>query len=157
MQLPETQGVPFSSIVADIEKGITKIPQFQREFVWQKDKSIRLLDSILKGFPIGAFIFWKTKEELRSVRDLGGIKLPSTPNDDYRMYVLDGQQRLTSLFASLKGLKIRRDDHEDDFSDCYIDLDANEHDPVVVSIREESDTGRYIQLNMLLLIPSSKK
>nr|WP_256986724.1 DUF262 domain-containing protein [Pseudomonas aeruginosa] len=52
---------------------------FQREFVWDKEQSAKLIDSILKGYPIGTFIFWKTKETLRSVKDIGNHKLPETP------------------------------------------------------------------------------
>ena len=112
MNLPEPKSTTFPSLMADIEKGITKIPQFQRDFVWGKEKSAALLDSIVKGYPIGTFILWKTKEELRSVRNIGGLNLPETPQGDYTEYVLDGQQRLTSLFAALKGLTIEREDTE---------------------------------------------
>jgi uncharacterized protein with ParB-like and HNH nuclease domain len=59
MNLPEPQSVTFSNLFADIENGTIKIPQFQREFVWSKAKSAKLLDSIVKGFPIGTFIFGK--------------------------------------------------------------------------------------------------
>ena len=44
-------------IIHDIEKGILRIPQFQREFIWEKSKVIKLLDSIYKEFPIGSFFF----------------------------------------------------------------------------------------------------
>ena len=75
--------------MSGIEKGNVKIPQFQRDFVWSKDKSAKLLDSIVKGYPIGTFIFWKTKDELRSLRNLGGLDLPPTPKGDFIEYVLD--------------------------------------------------------------------
>ena len=70
MKLPEPQSSTFSGLISDIEKGQIKIPQFQREFVWDMQKSANLMDSIIKGYPIGTFIFWKTKERLRSVRDV---------------------------------------------------------------------------------------
>jgi hypothetical protein len=88
VNLPEPQSLTFSSLMSDIEKGIIKIPQFQRDFVRSKDKSAKLLDSIVKGYPIGTFIFWKTKEELRALRNLGGLNLPPTPEGDYIQYVL---------------------------------------------------------------------
>lgn len=109
MNLPEPQIFYFSTLMSDIEKGIVKIPQFQRDFVWSKKKSCKLMDSIVKGYPIGTFIFWKTKERLRSIRNIGGIELPEPREGDFILYVLDGQQRLTSLFTILKGLKIVRD------------------------------------------------
>lgn len=150
MNLPEPQSLTFSSLMNDIEKGNLKIPQFQREFVWSKEKSAKLLDSIVKGYPVGTFILWKTKEELRSLRNLGGLDLPRTPKGDFIHYILDGQQRLTTLFASLKGLKIIREDREDDYSDFKIDLDATEDEPIVLSGTEDSNHHNVIKLHDLL-------
>jgi hypothetical protein len=150
MNLPEPQSQTFSSLMHDIEKGITKIPQFQRDFVWSKEKSAKLLDSIVKGYPIGTFIFWKTKEELRALRNLGGLNLPSTPEGDFIQYVLDGQQRLTTLFASLKGLKIMREDYEDDFSEFYLDLEAKEDEQLVLTAMDDRDQHTVIKLSDLL-------
>lgn len=150
MNLPEPQSLTFSSLMSDIEKGVTKIPQFQRDFVWTKEKSAKLLDSVVKGYPIGTFIFWKTKEELRALRNLGGVDLPATPDGDYIQYVLDGQQRLTSLFASLKGLTIVRDDYEDDFSEFYLDLEAQEDEPIVLTAAADRDHHQVIKLHDLL-------
>ena len=116
MQQPQPMAQSFSTLMHQIENGTIKIPQFQREFVWTRLNSAKLLDSLLKGFPIGTFIFWKTREELRSVRNRGGVELPPTPPGDYVHYVLDGQQRLTSLFATIRGLKVEREGRIDDFS-----------------------------------------
>ncbi len=71
MNQPEPQSIPLPILMNDVQKGLIKIPQFQRDFVWTKEKSARLLDSILKGYPIGTFILWKTKETLRTIRNLG--------------------------------------------------------------------------------------
>lgn len=86
--------------MSSIRFGTLKIPQFQRDFVWPREKSAKLIDSIPKGFPIGTFILWKTKEQLRFVKEIGGQPLPPTPQGDYSEQVLDGQQRLTSLYAA---------------------------------------------------------
>src|SRR6266581_3758631 len=132
MNLPEPQSVTFTSLFAEIENGTIKIPQFQRDFVWSKEKSAKLLDSIVKGYPIGTFILWKTKESLRVVRNLGKTTLPDTPAGDFVNHVLDGQQRLTSLFAAVKGLTIERDDRTDDFSEIYVDLLASNESEIVM-------------------------
>jgi hypothetical protein len=150
MQLPEPHPFSFSSIVNDIEKGIIKIPQFQRDFVWSKAKSCKLMDSIVKGYPIGTFIFWRTNERLRSIRNLGGIELPEPPKGDMINYVLDGQQRLTSLYASLKGLAIKRDEIEEDFSEIFVDLNAKDDDEVVIFDTEKRDKNALILLKDLL-------
>jgi len=122
MSLPEPQSVTFSSLFAEIENGTIKIPQFQRDFVWSKARSALLLDSIVRGFPIGTFILWKTTERLRSIRNIGDLLLPDTSAGDAIKYVLDGQQRLTSLFVTLKGLSITRDDQVDDYSNFWLRL-----------------------------------
>jgi len=150
MNLPEPQSLTFSSLMGDIEKGFIKIPQFQRDFVWSKEKSAKLLDSIIKGYPIGTFIFWKTKDELRSLRNLGNVQLPKTPKGDFIHYVLDGQQRLTTLFASIKGLKIKREHGEDDFAEFYIDLNANNDESVILIGSNRKNGSGLIKLNDLL-------
>lgn len=142
MNQPVPQGMSFSNLIGDIERGNIKIPRFQRDFVWTKDKSAQLIDSILKGYPIGTFIIWKTKESLRAVRNLGKVELPETPPGDFVHYVLDGQQRLTSLYSSIKGLEIERDERKEDFSEMYVDLNAEEDEQIVtVDISEKDPTS----------------
>src|SRR3990167_4603253 len=132
MNLPEPLPKQFSSLMDDISSGRLKIPQFQREFVWEIKKSASLLDSIVKGYPVGSFIFWKTRERLRSVKNIGNLNLPEPTQGDYVDFVLDGQQRITSLFAALKGEKITRGDGKiEDFSEIYVDLDAKEDEKIV--------------------------
>lgn len=150
MNLPEPQSVTFSSLFSEIENGAIKIPQFQREFVWSKAKSAKLLDSIVKGYPIGTFILWKTNERLRSIRNLGGVSLPETPKGDAVKYVLDGQQRLTSLFVTLKGLTIHRETHEEDYSQFWVDLTASEHEEIVLMETAGRNEKQVIQLKDLL-------
>lgn len=133
MKNPQPVARNYPSLINDIERGSIKIPQFQREFVWELKKSVELMDSIVKGYPIGTFIFWKTRERLRSLRDIGGLSLPEPPEGDFVELVLDGQQRITSLFATLKGLKIKREGAKiDDFGEIYLDLSANEDERIVI-------------------------
>ena len=93
MNLPEPKSLAFPSLFDDIERGQLKIPQFQRDFVWDLKKSRDLMDSIIKGYPIGTFIFWKTKERLRYVREIGNVLLKDPQKGDFVNFVLDGQQR----------------------------------------------------------------
>lgn len=125
--------VKYSDLISEIETGQVKIPQFQRKFVWGIKASAKLLDSILKGYPIGTFIYWRTNERLRSVRNLGNIVLPEPKHGEYVNYVLDGQQRLTSLYAALKGIKILNEDQKElDYSQIFIDLKAVGDEPIVI-------------------------
>jgi hypothetical protein len=142
----EPQSVPLANLLNEIEKGTIKVPQFQRQFVWPKQKSADLIDSILKAYPIGTFIVWKTQESLRSVRNIGGANLPPTPDGDFTEYILDGQQRLTSLFAAIKGLKIDRDGSIDDFGDIWIDLNAKDDGTVVVIDNDQRNPHDVIRL-----------
>lgn len=140
----------FSNLIGDIERGNIKIPRFQRDFVWTKEKSAQLIDSILKGYPIGTFIIWKTKESLRAVRNLGKVELPETPPGDFVHYVLDGQQRLTSLYASIKGLEIEREERKDDFSRMYVDLAAEEDQQIVTTDVSSKDPAAVLKVVDLL-------
>lgn len=151
MNLPEPQTKQFTSLIDDVSTGRLKIPQFQRAFIWERKKSAELLDSIVKGYPIGTFIFWKTNERLRSVRNVGGLVLPEPPRDDKINFVLDGQQRITSLFAAFKGEKILRGDgKEEDYSEIYIDLDAKEDEKIVTTELEGKKKEQIIKLRDLL-------
>ncbi|WP_205371060.1 DUF262 domain-containing protein [Thermoleptolyngbya sp. PKUAC-SCTB121] len=151
MQLPEPQTKTFPSLVGAIEQGQIKIPQFQRDFVWTMQKSAGLIDSVIKGYPIGTFIFWRTKERLRSVKDIGKQVLPEPEPGDFVDYVLDGQQRLTSLFASLKGITlVREDGREDDFSKIFIDLESEESDQIVITDTDGRDAESLISILDLL-------
>jgi len=149
--LPEPQPRTFSTLINDIARGQIKIPQFQREFVWDFKKCASLMDSIVKGYPIGTLIFWKTKERLRAIRDIGGCILPEPDEGDFVEYVLDGQQRLTALFASLKGLKVERESGKtDDFAEMYIDLEAKEDEQIITADISDSGNGSAIRITDLL-------
>ena len=150
MYQPEPQSMTFSTLISEIDKGIIKIPQFQREFVWSLTDSAKLLDSIVKGFPIGTFILWESDEKLRSIRNIGGAKLPDTPLGSMGQYVLDGQQRMTSLYASIKGLLVQREKRSDDFSGIYIDLTANDEESIVIVDVSEKNESDYISIRKLL-------
>jgi len=89
----------IAALLGDVTKGNIKIPVFQREFVWGDEQIMSLLDSIYRGFPVGSILLWSTKERLQHERNVGGFKLPDTPEDYPVQYVLDGQQRLTTLYG----------------------------------------------------------
>ncbi|WP_289240825.1 DUF262 domain-containing protein [Delftia sp.] len=54
---PENANKKYEALFLEIDSGQIKLPMFQREFVWDKEQSAKLIDSILKGYPIGTFIF----------------------------------------------------------------------------------------------------
>lgn len=86
-------------ILDSVYRGQIRIPAFQRGFVWEPDRVAFLIDSIYKGYPFGALLFWRTSERLQTENRLGPFDLPE-PQADYPIdYVLDGQQRVTSIFG----------------------------------------------------------
>ena len=149
-QMPEPAAKNLLELMHEIEVGAIKVPQFQRDFVWSRTKSAQLIDSLLRGFPIGTFILWKTKEQLRTVRNIGDIDFPQTPPGDYTQYVLDGQQRLTSIFAALHGKILDRDGKDDNFAELYIDLDAADDRDLVVTDVSQMKPHSYISIHRLL-------
>lgn len=115
----------LSKLVENIENGDYQIPKFQRAFVWEAKQVAKLIDSLIKGYPIGSFILWKTKERLNSYKQFGNSFLQEPKVNDYVYYILDGQQRITSLFLTYRGEHIKGSDGDIDFSQIFIDLDQN--------------------------------
>jgi len=98
---PKAEPERLIRLVERVNAGEVKIPKFQRGFVWQKADVLRLLESLLQGYPIGSLLFWRTEQKLKSERDIQGFSLPPTPDKYPTNYVLDGQQRLTTIFGAL--------------------------------------------------------
>jgi hypothetical protein len=89
----------IEEIVGKLKRGELRIPAFQRGFVWTPDDVAFLMDSIYKDYPFGSVLLWRTKAKLQQERNLGPFELPD-PQADYPIdYVLDGQQRLTSILG----------------------------------------------------------
>src|SRR5574344_234192 len=91
------------------------LPGIQREFVWKEEQIVNLFDSILRGYPIGSFLFWRVNQENMSkftfydfIKDFHQVKNRHNQKNELQgkyeiEAILDGQQRLTSLFIGLKG------------------------------------------------------
>lgn len=150
---PDNHNKKYEALFVEIDTGQIKLPMFQREFVWEKEQSSKLIDSILKGFPIGTFIFWKTKEELRSYKEVGNHKLPETPKGDYVQYILDGQQRITSLYAIRKGIRITKDGKEVDYRDIFINLDHDPENDEQIVVTERLEEKHYVSVHDVLSKP----
>jgi len=98
-EIPVSDPLSIRKLIDRITIGDIRIPAFQRDYVWEPDQVAFLLDSIYKGFPIGTMILWRTEKRLNTEKKLGYFKLPE-PQKSYPVnYVLDGQQRITSLFS----------------------------------------------------------
>ena len=103
------RAVPFSvrQLVDNIKRGDVALPDIQRPFVWQNRKVRDLFDSMVKGFPVGYLLFWATGAD-NGVRQIG----TDTKDEKVaRWLIVDGQQRLTSLYSVLTGTSVVREDY----------------------------------------------
>lgn len=100
-------GYILSHIIEDIKHGKTALPDIQRPFVWSTAKIRDLFDSMYSGYPVGTLMFWETGAET-GTRQIGGGESNRVP----QLLVVDGQQRLTSLFAVLTGEKVLTKDFQ---------------------------------------------
>ncbi len=155
---PKPDSKKYSDLINEIQKGIIKIPKFQREFVWSIDKTAKLLDSILKGYPIGTFILWQTDERINDIKNVGNLEIPETPDGTKVQYVLDGQQRITSLFAAYLGAQIQKTGEKKvtDYSGIVVNLDKNlgENDDQVITAEPTGE--KHISLFDVLNFSYSK-
>jgi len=98
-QVPRT----LEDLITQVEKGTLGLPELQRGYVWKAAKVRDLLDSMMKGFPIGYLMLWDSSDDSNKSKQIGiDNKIYSTPKN----LIIDGQQRLTSLFAVMRGKKI---------------------------------------------------
>jgi uncharacterized protein with ParB-like and HNH nuclease domain len=104
----------IEDLINDLRRGRIKIPSFQRGFVWDADRVAYFVDSIYKGFPFGSVLLWRTRTPLRMERNLGPYKLPDNDPEYPIDYVLDGQQRITSIFGIFQN-SLEPEENEADF------------------------------------------
>ncbi len=101
----------IQTLVKELNTGKYFLPSFQRQYVWDEDDIKDLIDSISKNYPIGNIILWKPSSE--SLLDLDPFSKPlinlNENTGKERYYVIDGQQRLTSLLLLLNNWEIERD------------------------------------------------
>jgi hypothetical protein len=99
----------LSGLLHYIEIGDIALPDIQRPFVWSNAKVRDLFDSMYRGFPVGYFLFWENVTG-------GGSKQIGVGNKQHgiaRLLIVDGQQRLTSLFAVFRGHKVLDEDYKE--------------------------------------------
>jgi hypothetical protein len=91
----------LKKLIEDIHMGEIGLPDIQRPFVWPRSKVRDLFDSMYRGFPIGYLLFWENGYSGEH-RTIGAIGKPKAP----RLLIVDGQQRLTSLYAVIKAVPV---------------------------------------------------
>ena len=130
----------FTDRIRPIDKGITtyldelknftyQIPTFQRDVVWEKENVKKLWDSIYKFYPLGSILVWKTDIKLQNHRHIGGHKIANNHSfSNEFQYLLDGQQRTTSLLTSLYGYGGSIEGRDNFDPSLYVDLSVEDVD-----------------------------
>lgn len=99
---PEAGTDTVDNLVAKVKRGQVRIPDFQRPLRWEAPQVLALFDSIYKGYPIGSLLLQKRSADAATVR-IGPLTVTAPATHD-ALWVIDGQQRLTSLAAGLARL-----------------------------------------------------
>lgn len=143
----EYQSFSIRQLTDDLLKGAIRIPAFQRDFVWDFDHVAYLMDSIYKQYPFGSLLFWRTKNRLTSDKRLGSFQLPSPPDEYPVHYVLDGQQRITSIFSVFQ---TELQPVGDKWPEIYFNI-VSDHDyqESLFSPQETPDLDRHFPLSCL--------
>ncbi len=137
----------LDELVESLDDFTIQIPIFQRNFVWNLKQSAKLLDSIIKGYPIGSLILWETKEDLRRA-ETDGFPTGNIKDGHNYNYVLDGQQRVASIYFVIKGIK--RKGKGDNYSTIGIlDKGNEEKDIVIVLNKEQIKSGNFTSIQDL--------
>jgi hypothetical protein len=113
-QLFKETSPSVSGLLHELDSGDLGLPDIQRPFVWNATKVRDLIDSMYRGFPVGYLLFWETPPSERGSK---GIGLEPKGHEPKRL-IVDGQQRLTSLYAVLRGKPVL----DDDFKNMTIEI-----------------------------------
>lgn len=124
-------------LVMMIERGELRLPEMQRQYVWRSTRVRDLIDSLYRGYPSGAILLWETDEDV-PVREFA-VSQVGNPYQSVRL-LLDGQQRLTSLSAVIRGRPVtvrgRRRPIE-----LLFNLEHPGGLPFVTEVEEDGDDG----------------
>ena len=152
-----SEPLPLRRAIERLLDGTVRIPGFQRKFVWEPQRAALLMDSLYKGFPVGSLLLWRTRHHLKTERRLGVFDLPP-PDQDYPIdYVLDGQQRLTSVFSTFQTALEAGDPDPDTWLPIFYDFDAEadaQDSRFVALMPDDADSGRYFPLSIFFDAPA---
>src|ERR1017187_5488066 len=93
------QGLHLRDLLKWVRQGRVRVPNFQRDFTWDRGRMLGLFDSIRKQYPIGTLLFWESSKQRPMLPNLGPLALPDFEGG--KLLILDGQQRMTTLAGVL--------------------------------------------------------
>ena len=137
----------LSELMNDMKHGRIRIPRFQREFVWERKRIIALLDSMFAEYPIGTIFLWNAPSEYNYLlRDDKELKQAPLQEDQGYTFILDGQQRLTSLYAVIYGLAL----DDEDYTNFVVDLAASDDSSLFLHRYQGPDNQRWVSIETVL-------
>lgn len=102
-----TNNWSIQKVFNELENGNMKIPRFQRGYVWERSKIVKLLNSILEEHPIGSFFIWEADVKYGNFcREIEELGFQQKPEAGKFKFIIDGQQRITSLYVALMGKQL---------------------------------------------------
>lgn len=148
---------PLVSLIEQVSTGTLGLPELQRPFVWKRRQVRDLFDSLYRGYPAGHFLFWRTITDHGS-RQIGVDGKQLVPEK----VIVDGQQRLTSLYSVIKRRPVVNEKFEDTLvriafrprtGEFEVANSATERDPEWLSDISEiwnNDVGTFAFINGFL-------
>jgi len=94
--------IPVDDLLDNVLSGETRVPRFQRPYIWSPEDMVQLFDSVLRGYPIGSLLIWQTdRTDITSLTNIGPITV-TEKGPALKSYVVDGHQRLATLLGVLR-------------------------------------------------------
>ncbi|CAK3092158.1 DUF262 domain-containing protein [Vibrio crassostreae] len=154
----EPRVVFITQLLNQLSDGSIKIPRFQRELVWDWEQQRDLLCSIYEGLPIGAILMWHTSlSDIKSYSSIGPFKLNTDVDSGYNIYLMDGLQRLSTLYCTLLfPIHTARTAQEAQNVEVFCDLSSSDIDSLFVQrktvekLKIDTTKGNYMPLNCAL-------
>lgn len=100
---PSAFSLTVRKLIGRVHEGAVRVPTFQRPLRWQAGDVVKLFDSLLKGYPIGSLLFWKRTLPADAALKIGAATIAAPETAD-GWFIVDGQQRVTALAATLLDL-----------------------------------------------------
>ncbi len=143
LRSPTIQRLP--ELIEWLRTGELQIPSFQRAIVWSSEQRISLCDTIMRGLPIGSVMVWRTTRKL-ATKGFGGPfeESAALPQFTTHQYLLDGQQRLTTLYAALGPAFWTREDEIPPWRDAR--KTAPDGTPWRIGFDVSTDKGHFVCL-----------
>ena len=135
------------------DERVFAIPQIQRSYVWKKDSICKLMDSIFNNYPIGIALVWETKtRKAFEIRPNAKTIIPQyNKNAAIAEVIIDGQQRLSTIYGVLKGIVPNKDvNSKINFNDLYFDTNKNAESRFIIKRKLSENDNNLINLKELL-------